>query len=166
MPPRRRSVGETLAEQHRKEGRNALVTEIFEALANWEKHREQCYCGACEVLKPAFREWTRIGRGPGLDVPDPVPRGTETPAPPKRRRTIEFVLAPAHHAIRSPFSPDTRPLTRSSLDGIRALIAGAALLTQDRTPTQPRRCITTGGLAGTARSRRRRSYRNGRTFGQ
>ena len=59
MPPCRRSVGETLAEKHREEGRNTFITEIFEALADWGKHKERCYCGACEVLKPAFAQWTR-----------------------------------------------------------------------------------------------------------
>ena len=35
-------------------GRDALTREIFEALAEWNLHEHQCYCSACEVLKPVL----------------------------------------------------------------------------------------------------------------
>ena len=57
---KQRSVGAMVAEQHKREGaeeaRNTLVTEIFEALADWDSHKAGCHCDACEVLKVAFKE--------------------------------------------------------------------------------------------------------------
>ena len=81
------SVGAVVAQGHydsgyqagEAAGRDALIREILEAVADWEKHQGQCYCSGCEVLKPVFREWARF-------VQETVPRETEGPGPARRRR--------------------------------------------------------------------------------
>ena len=85
-----KSVGEIVAQTHYEEGykageaagKDVLIREIFEALTEWEKHQAGSYCGACEVLKPAFGVWTRIA----AETQESVPRKTDTVEPPKRRR--------------------------------------------------------------------------------
>ena len=75
---KQRSFGAMVAEQHRGEGaeeaRNTLVTEIFEALADWDSHKAGCHCDAFEVLKVAFEEWERRSAedGGGLVGNEPV----------------------------------------------------------------------------------------------
>ena len=85
MTTKKAPAGTVLADQHREEGRNALITEIFEALAEWEKHRARCYCGACEVLKPALAVWTRIAE----EALETVSQETDTEQPRRRRRRTE-----------------------------------------------------------------------------
>ena len=85
-----KSVGEVVAQGHydagyqagEAAGRDALIREFFEAVAEWEKHQGKCYCSACEVLKPVFGAWQRIA----TEVEVPVSRETESPEPPKCRR--------------------------------------------------------------------------------
>ena len=57
------------------------VKDIFEALPEWTQHEHRCYCSACEVLKPVFREWTRIAQETSGADPGTVPQETELPAP-------------------------------------------------------------------------------------
>ena len=65
----------------RPRGRDSLIREMFEALAEWEKHGVGCYCSACEVLRPAFDEWQRLAA-----VTASVSRETDAAEQPKRRR--------------------------------------------------------------------------------
>ena len=83
------SVGAIMAQAHYDDGykageaagRDSLIREMFEALAEWEKHGVGCYCSACEVLRPAFDEWQRLAA-----VTASVSRETDAAEQPKRRR--------------------------------------------------------------------------------
>ena len=89
-----KSVGEIVAQGHydagyeagEAAGKDALITEIFKAAAEWEKHQGRCYCSACDVLKPVFRTWERITAEATAEFEVSVSRETETQEPAKRRR--------------------------------------------------------------------------------